>query len=191
MVKTFREHHAKVEGMMSALKNMEVPWGGSNESKVKKFVKDMDAARKKVGVPTMFSQMDAYLRATMDYAGGNVRSFLIEADNRREELGIVDKVGGHRDLMAALDKVEKTIGRPLMKNDKEGMKLFREETRALKKKHKLDVPGLEEKVKVESAKVMLDDIKVKMEEELEIIKRRDELENIDFDLANLKLGKSN
>ena len=78
-----------------------------------------------------------------------------------------------------------------MKSDKEGMKLFREETRALKKKHKLDAPGLEEKVKVESAKVMLDDIKAKMEEELEIIKRRDELENIDFDLANLKLGKSN
>lgn len=190
MVKTFREHQAKVEGMMNALKNMDVPWGSADESKVKKFVRDMDAARKKVGVPSMTSQMDAYLGATMNYAGGNVRSFLVEANNRREELGIVDNLGAHQALMAALDKVEKTIGRPLMKSDKEGMKLFREQTRALKKKHKLDAPGLEEKAKMDSAKAMLDEIKTKMEEELEIIKRRDELEDVNFDLAKLKLRKS-
>lgn len=175
---------------MNALKNMDVPWGSADESKVKKFVRDMDAARKKVGVPSMTSQMDAYLGATMNYAGGNVRSFLVEANNRREELGIVDNLGAHQALMAALDKVEKTIGRPLMKSDKEGMKLFREQTRALKKKHKLDAPGLEEKAKMDSAKAMLDEIKTKMEEELEIIKRRDELEDVNFDLAKLKLRKS-
>jgi hypothetical protein len=102
-------------------------------------------------------------------------------------VGIEDDIGADELTFAALDKVEKSIGKRLVKDDANGMSLWKKELDQINQKLGLSpdsLEQLEEEAEHALAKAELEDLKHTAVESMETYKRRDEL-NVDVDPKEL------
>ncbi|GJP35094.1 hypothetical protein CLOM_g19592, partial [Closterium sp. NIES-68] len=85
----------------------------------------------------------------------DVRSFLEESRIIRRQLGVEDKLGAEKLMFAALDSVEKKLGKALVGDDVKGMALLQEEVNAINKKLGLkdgELEALEQQLETSMAK---------------------------------------
>ncbi|KAL5990455.1 hypothetical protein ACLOJK_011357, partial [Asimina triloba] len=89
--------------------------------------------------------------------------------------GLTDELGAEAMMMEALDKVEKEINKPLLRNDKKGMALLLAEFDKINKKlgiRKEDLPKYEEQLELKIAKAQLEELKKDAIEAMETQKKR-------------------
>ena len=83
-------------------------------------------------------------------------------------------------MMDALEKVEKELKKPLMRNDKKGMALLMAEFDKVNKKlgvRKEDLPKYEEQLELKIAKAQLEELKKDALEAMETQKKREEFKD--------------
>ncbi|XAR62309.1 hypothetical protein NMG60_11017026 [Bertholletia excelsa] len=94
--------------------------------------------------------------------------------------GLTDELGAEAMMMDALEKVEKEIKKPLMRNDKKGMALLMAEFDKINTKlgiRKEDLPKYEEQLELKIAKAQLEELKKDALEAMETQKKREEFKD--------------
>ncbi|KAG5058368.1 hypothetical protein JHK82_013339 [Glycine max] len=94
--------------------------------------------------------------------------------------GLTDDLGAEALMIDALDKVEKDLKKPLLRNDKKGMDLLLAEFDKINKKlgiRKEDLPKYEEELELKVAKAQLEELKKDALEAMETQKKREEFKD--------------
>ena len=133
------------------------------------------------------SQRIQYTIQTRTKGIPDARTYLLTLQEIRTKRGLIDELGIEAMMMDALDKVEKEIKKPLMRNDKKGMALLTAEFDKINKKlgiRKEDLPKYEEQLELKIAKTQLEEIKKKAQEAMETQKKREEFK--DEEMADVK-----
>ncbi|KAL0322853.1 UNVERIFIED_CONTAM: putative ATP synthase subunit, mitochondrial [Sesamum angustifolium] len=81
----------------------------------------------------------------------DARSYLLALKDIRVKRGLVDELGAEAMMMDALEKVEKELKKPLMRNDKKGMALLKAEFDKINQKlgiRREDLPKYEEQLEL-------------------------------------------
>ncbi|KAK1299061.1 hypothetical protein QJS10_CPB14g00264 [Acorus calamus] len=108
------------------------------------------------------------------YSGANkgnsdARTYLLTLKDIRIRNGLPDDLGAEAMMFDALEKVEKEIKKPLLRDDKKGMSLLVAEFDKINKKlgiRKEDLPKYEEELELKLAKDQLTEIKQEVVEEM-------------------------
>ncbi|KAK1326808.1 hypothetical protein QJS10_CPA01g01392 [Acorus calamus] len=99
----------------------------------------------------------------------DARTYLVTLQDIRVKNGLSDDIGAEIMMFDALEKVEKEIKKPLLRDDKKGMALLIAEFDKINKKlgiHKEDLPKYEEELEIKLAKDQLTEIKEEVVEEM-------------------------
>lgn len=154
---------------------------------VAEYKATMDSARKKVGAPSKTQKIAMYIEREAQTAP-DMKTFLKSLQKLKASLGVKEEYEGDKLMMEAVEKVEKKIGRPLTRQDAEGMALVRKEFEAVNKKlgvHPGMLKDLEVEVEHAFARAELQYMKDEVVETIETHKKRHELENIQVDIRKL------
>lgn len=183
VLSTFRQQQKAYRDLLEGMKNIPVPLNG-DESAIRKYADDVEALKKKVGMPEVNDLVGATLNYKLKVAQGNVRKFLASA-TEGVQLGqysdVVDKI------LAAVDEIEKKTGAPLDEANKEGWKALTTKVESIQKAHGLDnIQKVKQESVLEMYKSQLGKIKEDAQEVMEAAKRREGLEFVDVDVASLK-----
>ncbi|KAJ6288971.1 hypothetical protein OIU76_024871, partial [Salix suchowensis] len=92
----------------------------------------------------------------------DARTYFLKLQEIRTKRGLSDELGVEAMTMDALEKVEKEIKQPLMRNDKKGMALLMAEFDKVNKKlgiRREDLPKYEEELELKIAKAQLEELK--------------------------------
>ncbi|CAI7852886.1 unnamed protein product [Closterium sp. NIES-53] len=103
-------------------------------------------------------------------------------------LGVEDKLGAEKLMFAALDSVEKKLGKALVGDDVKGMAMFQEEVNAINKKLGLkdgDLEPLEQQLETSMAKTDIAAFASEATQKIGTYQKRDGLEDIQVDLRTL------
>ncbi|KAE8665739.1 putative ATP synthase 24 kDa subunit [Hibiscus syriacus] len=98
----------------------------------------------------------------------------------REKRGLTDELGTEAMMMDALEKVEKEIKKPLMRDDRKSMALLTAEFDKINKKlgiRKEDLPKYEQTLELKIAKAQLEELKKDALEAMETKSKRDEFKD--------------
>ncbi|XP_050158848.1 probable ATP synthase 24 kDa subunit, mitochondrial isoform X2 [Malus sylvestris] len=98
----------------------------------------------------------------------------------REKRGLTDELGAEAMMMDALEKVEKELKKPLLRNDKKGMAVLMAEFEKINQKlgiRKEDLPKYEEQLELKKAKAQLEELKKDALEAMETQKKREEFKD--------------
>ncbi|KAK1301528.1 hypothetical protein QJS10_CPB12g00292 [Acorus calamus] len=99
----------------------------------------------------------------------DARTYLLALQDIRVKNGLTDDIGAEVMMFDALEKVEKEIKKPLLRDDKKGMALLIAEFDKINKKlgiRKEDLPKYEEELEIKLAKDQLMEIKEEVVEEM-------------------------
>ncbi|KAL5128704.1 putative ATP synthase subunit, mitochondrial [Glycine soja] len=105
----------------------------------------------------------------------DARTYLLTLKEIRVKRGLTDDLGAEALMIDALDKVEKDLKKPLLRNDKKGMDLLLAEFDKINKKlgiRKEDLPKYEEELELKVAKAQLEELKKDALEAMETQKKR-------------------
>ncbi|GFY87160.1 similar to MALE GAMETOPHYTE DEFECTIVE 1 [Actinidia rufa] len=126
------------------------------------------------------SQRIQYTIQTRTQGIPDARTYLLTLKEIRIRRGLTDDLGAEAMMMDALEKVEKEIKKPLMRNDKEGMALLMAEFDKINKKlgiQREDLPKYEELLEHKIAKAQLEELKKDALEAMETQKKREEFKD--------------
>ncbi|CAM6055853.1 unnamed protein product [Sphagnum tenellum] len=182
----FVNQQQKFRAFLEELSKTKLEVDPGSEASVKKYYDTMAKIRGSIGVPSFTKKISNLLEAAAEEAP-DVRSILEIQRSLRREVGIEDDIGADELTFAALDKVEKSIGKRLVKDDANGMSLWKKELDQINQKLGLSpdsLEQLEEEAEHALAKAELEDLKNTAVENIETYKRRDEL-NVDVDPKEL------
>lgn len=185
VVTIFKEQQQKFRALMDANSKLKIPLDGSDAS-LKTYMKSLDAIKTKLGVRPTATRINDAMVATMEAAAtiGDVRSVLVKASELRTKMMVGDSKGTTDKLEAALNKIEASIGGPLLYTDKKGMGLWSKELAAMEKAAAFpDEATLVEAVKLEETTFMVNDIKQTALDDMETAKVRDGLPFVNASLT--------
>jgi len=187
VLSTFKEQQHQYRALMDGIKKLDPPLGG-NEAAVKKYAEEMEALRKKVGLPDHAEVAEAVLDFKLKASGGDVRSFLTTAmEDRAEASG--ELAGVADELFAAIDAVEQENG-PLSPENQPAYQALAKRVEEIEANHGLkpfsEVKNNKEVV-YELYKEQLEQLKAKATEDMESVKRKDHLDFVQVDPSGLKL----
>ncbi|KAE9601293.1 hypothetical protein Lalb_Chr13g0296261 [Lupinus albus] len=94
--------------------------------------------------------------------------------------GLIDDLGAEALMIEALEKIEKDLKKPLLRNDKKGMDLLLAEFDKINKKlgiQKENLPKYEEKLELSIAKAQLEELKKDALEAIETQSKREEFKD--------------
>jgi len=169
------------------MKKVDPPLGG-NDAAVKKYSDEMEALRKKVGLPDHAEVAEAVLDYKLKASGGDVRSFLTAAlEDRAEASG--ELAGVADEIFAAIDAVEQEQG-PLSPENTSGFQALAKRVEDIEAKHGLQpFSSLKNSKDViyDLYKEQLEDLKTKAAEDMDSVKRKDHLDFVNVDPSNLRL----
>lgn len=151
----------------------------------------MKTVREKAG---LYSVGDQVKNSINDFTEGitDVRSYLDKVAEIRVKTGLRDNFGIEKMRMDALDKVEKQLKKPLMRDDKKGLALLKTEFNEINKKVGIvveDLPKYEEQLERTVAKTQLENLKKDALEAIETQKKRlgYKDEDADIDIRTLDI----
>ncbi|GMI98068.1 PHOSPHITE-INSENSITIVE 1, MALE GAMETOPHYTE DEFECTIVE 1 [Hibiscus trionum] len=110
----------------------------------------------------------------------DARTYLLTLKEIRIKRGLRDELGAEAMMMDALEKVEKEIKKPLMRDDKKSMALLTAEFDKINKKlgiRKEDLPKYEEQLELKLAKAQLEELKKEALEAMETQSKREEFKD--------------
>ncbi|BFI24324.1 hypothetical protein AXG93_2018s1420 [Marchantia polymorpha subsp. ruderalis] len=183
----FVTQQTKFRAFLGELAKVKITLDSDDQKAVKEYATTMKSIRTKLAIPSYTEKIADLLDSAGDDAT-DVRSYLETLTRLRSEVGIQDDLGADKLTMQALDKVEKSLGKPLLLDDKQGLTLLSKEIDEINKKLGLDealLEKLEEEVEMAVAKGELEEITKEAREKIETYKRRDELDTLVVDPKEL------
>ncbi|KAJ8447023.1 hypothetical protein Cgig2_033592 [Carnegiea gigantea] len=170
----FLEVKKKFETALSVLRQEKITIDPDNPAAVEHYAKVMKTVREKADLFSE-SQRIKYTIETRTQGIQDARTYLLTLQEIREKRGFPDELGAEAMMFEALDKVEKEIKKPLMRNDKQGMALLMKEFDAINKKN--DLPKYEEQLEHKIAKAQLEELKKDAVEAMETQKKKEEFKD--------------
>lgn len=175
----FLEVKKKFETAIGVLRKEKITIDPDDPAAVAQYAKVMKTVREKAD---LFSESRRILHTiqtrTQDIQ--DARSYLLALKEIRIKRGLTDDLGAEAMMMDALEKVEKEIKKPLMRNDKKGMALLTAEFDKINKKlgiRREDLPKYEEQLELKIAKAQLEELKKDALEAMETQKKREEFKD--------------
>ncbi|XP_052189413.1 probable ATP synthase 24 kDa subunit, mitochondrial [Diospyros lotus] len=175
----FLEVKKKFETAMGVLRKEKITIDPDNPAAVEQYAKVMKTVREKADLFSE-SQRIKYTIQTRTQGVPDARTYLLTLKEIRIRRGLTDEVGAEAMMMDALEKVEKEIKKPLMRDDKKGMALLLAEFDRINKKlgiQKEDLPKYEEQLELKIAKAQLEELKKEALEAMETQKKREEFKD--------------
>lgn len=174
LMNTFSEVTNKFKTALGILRKEKITIDPDDPNAVSRYVQVMKTVREKAG---LYSVADQVKNSINDFTEGipDVRSYLEKVAEIRVKTGLHDDLGIEKMRMDALDKVEKQLKKPLMRNDKKGLALLEVEFNAINKKVGIsveDLPKYEKQLEHNVAKAQLEDLKKDALEAIETQKKR-------------------
>ncbi|XP_031250411.1 probable ATP synthase 24 kDa subunit, mitochondrial [Pistacia vera] len=175
----FLDVKKKFETAMGILRKEKITIDPDDPASVSQYAKVMKTIREKAG---LFSESQRIQFTIQSRTEGipDARTYLLTLKEIRIKRGLTDELGAEAMMMDALEKVEKEIKKPLMRNDKKGMALLLAEFDKINKKlgiRKEDLPKYEEQLENKIAKAQLEELKKDALEAMETQKKREEFKD--------------
>ncbi|XP_022741680.1 probable ATP synthase 24 kDa subunit, mitochondrial isoform X2 [Durio zibethinus] len=170
----FLEVKKKFETALGILRKEKIIIDPDDPAAVSQYAKVMKTVREKADLFSE-SQRIQYTVQTRTRDIPDARTYLLTLKDIRIKRGLTDELGAEAMMMDALDKVEKEIKKPLMRDDKKSMALLNAEFDKINKKlgiRKEDFPKYEEQLELKIAKAQLDELKKDALEAMETQKKR-------------------
>ncbi|KAL2653762.1 hypothetical protein R1flu_021890 [Riccia fluitans] len=183
----FVTQQTKFRAFLGELAKVKITLDSEDPKAVKDYATTMKNIRTKLAIPSYTEKIADLLESAGDDVT-DVRSYLETQTRLRSEVGIQDDLGADKLTMEALDKVEESLGKPLLLDDKQGLTLLSKEIDEINKKLGLDealLEKLEEEVELAVAKGELEELTKEAREKIETYKRRDELDSLAVDTKEL------
>ncbi|CAM8996993.1 unnamed protein product [Rhodiola kirilowii] len=175
----FLEVKNKFETAIGVFKQEKITIDPDDPAAVANYAKVMETAREKAGLFSE-SQRIKYTIETSTAGVPDARTYLSTLKEIRIKRGLTDDVGAEAMMFDALEKVEKELKKPLMRNDKKGMALLLAEFDKINQKlgiKKEDLPKYEEDLELKIAKSQLEELKKDALEAMETQKKREEFKD--------------
>lgn len=175
----FLEVKNKFETAMGILRKEKITIDPEDPAAVSQYANVMKTIRQKAD---LFSESQRIKFTIESRTQGipDARSYLLALKDIRVKRGLVDELGAEALMMDALDKVEKELKKPLLRNDKKGMDLLKAEFDKVNQKlgiRKEELPKLEEQLELKIAKAQLEELKKDALEAMETQKKREEFKD--------------
>ncbi|KAL3728854.1 hypothetical protein ACJRO7_033441 [Eucalyptus globulus] len=170
----FLEVKKKFETAIGVLRKEKITIAPEDPAAVAQYAKVMKTVREKADLFSE-SQRIQYTIQTRTQDIPDARTYLLTLKEIRIKRGLTDDLGAEVMMMDALEKVEKEIKKPLMRNDKKGMALLMAEFDKVNKKlgiQREDLPKYEEQLELKIAKAQLEELKKDALEAMETQKKR-------------------
>ncbi|KAL6993076.1 hypothetical protein U1Q18_011195 [Sarracenia purpurea var. burkii] len=175
----FLEVKKKFETAMGILRKEKITLDPDNPAAVEQYAKVMKTVREKADLFSE-SQRIQYTIQTRTQGIPDARTYLLTLKEIRIRRGLIDELGAEAMMMDALEKVEKEIKKPLMRNDEKGMALLMGEFDNINKKlgiRREGLPKYEEQLELKIAKAQLVELKKNALESMEAQKKREEFKD--------------
>ncbi|KAH6834710.1 MALE GAMETOPHYTE DEFECTIVE 1 [Perilla frutescens var. hirtella] len=175
----FLEVKKKFETAIGVLRKEKITIDPEDPAAVAQYANVMKTVREKADLLSE-SQRIKYTIETRTQDIPDARSYLLALKDIRIKRGIVDELGAEAMMMDALNRVEKELKKPLLRNDKKGMGLLKAEFDKVNQKlgiRKEDLPKLEEQLELKIAKAQLEELKKDAVEAMETQKKREEFKD--------------
>ncbi|GMH06650.1 hypothetical protein Nepgr_008490 [Nepenthes gracilis] len=175
----FLEVKKKFETAIGILRKEKITIDPDDPAAVAQYAKVMKTVREKADLFSE-SQRIQYTIQTRTQGIPDARTYLLTLQEIRIKRGLTDDLGAERMTFEALDKVEKEIKKPLMRNDKKGMGLLLAEFDVINKKlgiRKEDLPKYEQQLEHKIAKAQLEELKNDALEAMETQKKKEEFKD--------------
>ncbi|KAL8487032.1 hypothetical protein ACS0TY_023184 [Phlomoides rotata] len=175
----FLEVKKKFDTAMEVIRKEKITIAPEDPAAVAQYAKVMKTVREKADLLSE-SQRIKYTIDTRTQDIPDARSYLLALKDIRVKRGLVDTLGAETMMMDALDKVEKELKKPLMRNDKKGIALLTAEFDKINQKlgiRKQDLPKYEEELELKIAKAQLEELKKDALEAMETQKKREEFKD--------------
>ncbi|CAI5964545.1 unnamed protein product [Closterium sp. NIES-65] len=176
----FIKQQASFRSYLEGLKKVSIPMDAADDKATKAYAAAVKNIRESLGIPS-FSEKLSNLLESAEEDSRDVRSFLEESRIIRRQLGVEDKLGAEKLMFAALDSVEKKLGKALVGDDVKGMAMFQEEVNAINKKLGLkdgDLEPLEQQLETSMAKTDIAAFASEATQKIGTYQKRDGLEDI-------------
>ncbi|KAK1436395.1 hypothetical protein QVD17_02174 [Tagetes erecta] len=172
----FLEVKKKFETAIGVLRKEKITIDPEDPAAVDQYAKVMKTVREKAD---LFSESQRIQFTIQQRTAGiqDARSYLLALKDIRLKRGLTDELGAEALMMDALEKVEKELKKPLMRNDKKGMALLTDEFNKINQKlgiRKEDLPKYEADLEKKIAKAQLEELKKDALEAMETQKKREE-----------------
>lgn len=178
---TFKEQQHQYRALLDGSKDLQAPLNG-DEAAIRKYATEMEALRKKVGLPEHVETLEAVLEYKLQQAHGDVRSFLA-ATLEGQDFG--DFEGAAAEVNAAVEAASKDGG--LRTDSEQGWDVLEQKLGEIQKKHGLEsYDKIKDKAILEMYTQQLSDLKAKVVEDMDNVKRRDHLDWVDVDTSTLR-----
>ncbi|KAI3962086.1 hypothetical protein MKW92_048044 [Papaver armeniacum] len=164
----------KFETAMSVLRTEKITIDPEDPAAVSQYAKVMKTVREKADLFSESQRIQFTIQQkTQDIP--DARTYLLTLKEIRIKRGLTDDLGAEALMMDALEKIEKDLKKPLMRNDKKGMALLVAEFDKINKTlgiRKEELPKYEEQLELSIAKAQLEDLKKNALEAMETQKKR-------------------
>ncbi|XP_068640070.1 probable ATP synthase 24 kDa subunit, mitochondrial [Aristolochia californica] len=175
----FFEFKKKFETAMGILRKEKITIAPEDPTSVAHFSNVLKTVRQKADLFSE-SQRIQYTIQTRTQGIQDARTYLLTLQEIRIKRGLTDDLGAESMMMDALEKVEKELKKPLLRNDKKGMALLLSEFDKINKTlgiRKEDLPKYEEELENKIAKSVLQEMKKDAIEVMETQKKREEFKD--------------
>ncbi|KAJ7945319.1 MALE GAMETOPHYTE DEFECTIVE 1 [Quillaja saponaria] len=175
----FLEVKKKFETALGILRKEKITIDPDDPAAVAQYAKVMKTVREKADLFSE-SQRIQYTIQTRTQDIPDARTYLLTLKEIRIKRGLTDDLGAEAMMMDALEKVEKELKKPLMRNDNKGMALLMAEFDNFNKKlgiRKENLPKYEEQLELKIAKAQLEELKKDAQEAMETQKKREEFKD--------------
>ncbi|XP_071714267.1 probable ATP synthase 24 kDa subunit, mitochondrial [Rutidosis leptorrhynchoides] len=172
----FLDVKKKFETAVGVLRKEKITLDPEDPAAVDQYAKVMKTVREKADLFSESQRIQFTIKQRTDGIQ-DARSYLLALKDIRLKRGLTDELGAEAMMMNALEKVEKEIKKPLMRNDKKGMALLTDEFNKINQKlgiRKEDLPKYEEQLEKKIAKAQLEELKKDALEAMETQKKREE-----------------
>jgi len=175
----FLEVKKKFETAMGILRKEKITIDPEDPAAVAQYANVMKTIREKADLFSE-SQRIKYTIQTRTQDIPDARSYLLALKEIRIKRGLTDDHGVETMMFDALEKVEKELKKPLMRNDKKSMAVLLAEFDKINKKlgiRKEDLPKYEEQLELKISKAQLEELKKEALEAMETQKKREEFKD--------------
>ncbi|XP_021759011.1 probable ATP synthase 24 kDa subunit, mitochondrial [Chenopodium quinoa] len=175
----FLDVKKKFETALGVLRQEKITIAPEDPAAVQQYANVMKTVREKADLFSE-SQRIQYTIQTRTQNIQDARTYLLTLKEIRLKRGLSDELGAEAMMFDALDKVEKQLKKPLVRNDNQGMSLLMAEFDKINKKLGInpnDLPKYEEQLELKIAKAQLEELKKETTEAMETQAKKEEFQD--------------
>ncbi|KAK3211801.1 hypothetical protein Dsin_016507 [Dipteronia sinensis] len=175
----FLDVKKKFETALGILRKEKITIAPEDPAAVTQYAKIMKTVREKADLFSESQRIEHTIK-TRTEGIADARTYLLTLKEIRIKRGLTDELGAEAMMMDALEKVEKELKKPLMRDDKKGMAVLMAEFDKVNQKlgiRKEDLPKYEEQLELKIAKGQLEELKKDALEAMETQKKREEFKD--------------